>query len=164
MSYFKDCKTIGEVKARYRDLAKLHHPDRGGDTATMQAINAAYSIAVIQIARGEHRTESEINDILKDNEMYRAAIDAVINLPGINIELVGAWIWITGDTRSHKDTLKAAGYFWACKKLAWYFRGPEYKCSSSKGKDLDEIRAKYGSKNVKTGTSYSPRQSYTIAA
>lgn len=30
------------VKAVYRTLALLHHPDRGGDTAAMQRINAAY--------------------------------------------------------------------------------------------------------------------------
>ena len=163
MSYFKDCTTIDQVKAKYKELAKQHHPDRGGDTATMQAINAAYSIAVIQIARGEKRTESEINDILRDNELYRAAIDAVINLEGINIELVGARIWITGNTKEHRQALKDAKYFWASKKLAWYFRTAEYKCSSTKGKDLDEIRAKYGSKTVKTGTSYS-RQNYAIAS
>ena len=29
------------VDAAYRCLARLHHPDRGGDTAVMQAINAA---------------------------------------------------------------------------------------------------------------------------
>ena len=163
MKYFQDCTTIDQVKARYKELAKQHHPDRGGDTATMQAINAAYSIAVIQIARGENRTESEINDILTDNEKYRAAIDAIINLIGINIELVGAWIWVTGDTRSHKDVLKGAGYFWASKKLAWYFRGSEYKCSSRKGKCLDEIREKYGSTTVKTAAQAS-RQYYALAS
>ena len=30
------------VDAAYRCLARLHHPDLGGDTATMQGINAAY--------------------------------------------------------------------------------------------------------------------------
>ena len=30
------------VTAAYRVLAKLHHPDRGGDTEAMQRINAAY--------------------------------------------------------------------------------------------------------------------------
>lgn len=33
-----------EVKRRYRELAMQHHPDRGGDTATLQAINAAVEI------------------------------------------------------------------------------------------------------------------------
>lgn len=32
------------VKVAYRTLATLHHPDKGGDTATMQAINAAYEL------------------------------------------------------------------------------------------------------------------------
>ena len=31
------------VRAAYRTLATLHHPDRGGDTATMVALNAAYA-------------------------------------------------------------------------------------------------------------------------
>ena len=30
------------VKAAYHALAKRHHPDQGGDTATMQRVNAAY--------------------------------------------------------------------------------------------------------------------------
>ena len=30
------------VKAAYRALAMMHHPDKGGDTATMQTINDAY--------------------------------------------------------------------------------------------------------------------------
>lgn len=30
------------VKAAYRVLAQLHHPDRGGTTAVMQRLNAAY--------------------------------------------------------------------------------------------------------------------------
>ncbi len=33
--------TAESLKARHRDLAKKHHPDRGGSLAKMQAINAA---------------------------------------------------------------------------------------------------------------------------
>ena len=42
MSYFASIKSFDELKARYRALAMQHHPDRGGDLATMQAINAEY--------------------------------------------------------------------------------------------------------------------------
>ncbi|MFP4647645.1 MAG: DNA-J related domain-containing protein [Halorhodospira sp.] len=31
-----------EIRRRYRRLAMRHHPDRGGDTAKLQRINAAY--------------------------------------------------------------------------------------------------------------------------
>jgi hypothetical protein len=33
--------TAAEVKARHRELARKHHPDRGGSVARMQEINAA---------------------------------------------------------------------------------------------------------------------------
>jgi curved DNA-binding protein CbpA len=42
MSWFAGCKNYEEIKARYRDLAKKHHPDRGGDTRTMQDINREF--------------------------------------------------------------------------------------------------------------------------
>lgn len=32
------------AKRRYRELAMRHHPDRGGDTDTLQAINAAMAV------------------------------------------------------------------------------------------------------------------------
>ena len=40
--YFADCKTLDELRIAYRKLAAIHHPDVGGDVATMQAINAAH--------------------------------------------------------------------------------------------------------------------------
>jgi DnaJ-class molecular chaperone len=41
-NYFSKCSTVEEVKSLYRTLAKQHHPDLGGDTATMQEINSQY--------------------------------------------------------------------------------------------------------------------------
>jgi hypothetical protein len=32
------------IESAYRTLSRLHHPDQGGDTETMQAINAAVAI------------------------------------------------------------------------------------------------------------------------
>lgn len=42
MKYFAGCRTLDELKKEYRRFAMKHHPDHGGDTATMQAINAEY--------------------------------------------------------------------------------------------------------------------------
>lgn len=38
--------TPDEIKARWRELAMVHHPDRGGDAATFNAICDAYKIAM----------------------------------------------------------------------------------------------------------------------
>lgn len=42
MTYFTNCQTLDELKKVYKHFAQKHHPDVGGDTATMQAINAEY--------------------------------------------------------------------------------------------------------------------------
>lgn len=40
--FFEDCKNLDDLKAAYRAAALKYHPDMGGDTATMQEINAEY--------------------------------------------------------------------------------------------------------------------------
>lgn len=42
MKYFSKVKTEAEAQQQYRTLVLLHHPDCGGDTATMQEINAEW--------------------------------------------------------------------------------------------------------------------------
>jgi hypothetical protein len=147
MKHFNDCKTIEEVKARYKKLAKENHPDLGGDTATMQEINKEYAFACAYILKGENLSAEETNHKIKMSEQYRQAIEQIINRPGIIIEVVGFWIWVTGNTYAVKKELKAAGFFFASKKLAWYFRSDEYKTKGGK-KTLEEIRRKYGSEKV----------------
>jgi len=150
MKYFTECKTIDEVKALYKRLAKEYHPDLGGDTATMQAINTEYAFACAKLAKGAGLSDQEADDEIRFSELYRAALEKIIHLPGIVIELVGSWIWVTGNTRPVKDQLKTAHFFFASKKCAWYFRAEEYKTRRS-NKSLEEIRRKYGSQQMNKG-------------
>lgn len=145
MKWFNECKSLDEVKATYKKLAKQFHPDLGGDTVTMQEINKEYAFASAKAIKGANLSEEETEHEILSSEAYRKAIEAIIYLDGITIELVGWWIWVTGLTRPVKDTLKAAGFFFASKKTAWYFRTAEYKVNKGGKKSLDEIRAKYGS-------------------
>jgi curved DNA-binding protein len=46
--------TQEEIKSAYRKLASKHHPDRGGDTATFQKIQAAYDIVGDSAKRAEY--------------------------------------------------------------------------------------------------------------
>ena len=39
MKYFQNITSLSELKKQYRELVKNNHPDKGGDTAVMQAIN-----------------------------------------------------------------------------------------------------------------------------
>ncbi|WP_426587923.1 J domain-containing protein [Mucilaginibacter sp. R-33] len=145
MKWFNDCTTLDEVKAQYKKLAKQFHPDLGGDTATMQEINKEYAFGSAKAIKGESLSDEETENEILSSEAYRKAIEQIIHLDGISIELVGYWIWVTGSTYPVRATLKSAGFFFASTKQAWYFRTAEYKVSQSSGKSLDEIRSKYGS-------------------
>lgn len=148
MTYFKSCASLNDVKSLYRTLAKLHHPDKGGDLATMQLINNEYAFAVRAIAKGMDLSAEEIENEILNAEQYKDAVNAIINLEGISIEICGGWIWVTGDTFPHRAIFKSNGFFFAHKKLAWYFRSPEYKVNNRKKMTLEEIRTKYGTKQI----------------
>lgn len=148
MKWFNECKTVDEVKATYKKLAKEYHPDLGGDTATIQEINKEYAFASAKAIKGENLSEEEAENEIRFSEEYRRAIEKIIHLDDIIIELVGYWIWVTGNTYAVKSTLKEAGYLFASKKLAWYFRTGEYKVNKGGKKSLDEIRSKYGSEVI----------------
>jgi len=61
-------------------------------------------------------------------------------------EIIGNWVWISGDTKTHKDTLKALKCRWASKKQQWFYRPEEHKSRRSFGEmSIDEIREKFGS-------------------
>lgn len=137
--------TLEIVKTAYRKACSKYHPDRNpAGTEMMKMVNQAYD------ALREYDYEHPINtDDAAANygDELNDALNAVINLR-LNLELCGAWVWVTGDTKQHKETLKAAGYKWAKKKVAWYFRPADYK-SYSRGKySLDDIRGKFGSKPI----------------
>jgi hypothetical protein len=48
--YLLPSAPVEVVKAAYRALATLHHPDHGGDVEKMKIINAAYSEATNRLA------------------------------------------------------------------------------------------------------------------
>lgn len=132
--------TQEDITQAYRRACMKYHPDRNpAGLEMMKLINAARE-ALKDFVSGESVGEGR-----DYGEKINAALNAIVGLC-LTIEVCGAWVWVTGDTKAHKDALKTAGFFWAPKKQAWYFRPEEHKCRHSRGKfTLDEIREKYGS-------------------
>lgn len=132
----------------YRRAAMKFHPDRaGGSTEMMSAVNQAIESIREWYAAGNDELRSH-DEPTGYGDLLAAAIAAVVELEGIAIEICGSWVWITGDTKPHKEAFKTAGYKWGAKKQAWYFRPAGYK-SRGRGKwSLDEIREFHGSQSV----------------
>jgi len=135
-----------DTKAAYRAACKKYHPDINPvGEEMMKIINQAYD--ALKDYTGEMRSEqTDYGDLLND------ALNAISGLPALVIEICGSWVWVTGETRAHKDTLKESGFKWAAKKKAWYFRPEEFSSCSKGTKSLEEIREKYGSKRPHRGS------------
>ena len=67
-----------------------------------------------------------------------------MRMDDIVIEIIGCFVWVTGNTKPHREQLKALRFQWHSKKIAWYLKPEDYKKRSRKDYDLDEIREMYG--------------------
>ena len=150
--FFAGCHTLQEVKARFKSLVKVHHPDVGGDNATMQRLNAEYEKAVEHIAKyGEIKADREAAAAEVPAE-YAAAVAATINLKGIILEMVGSWIWASGNTYENREALKAAGFRWSNKRKIWYYRPESQGYTGHSKKSNAWIKAKYNAERITENT------------
>lgn len=144
--YFENVKTLDELKKQYRRLAIKYHPDMGGSTEIMQQINAEHDRLFEQLKSQHNASADEYHQTTETPEEFRVIIELLMKLDGLEIELAGAWLWIGGNTRAHKEALKAAGCRWSSNKKLWYWRHEEAGRRWHRGnKTMSEIRAKYGS-------------------
>ena len=147
LQFFKDFnQNLQTVKKRFKELAFLHHPDRGGNTATMQAVNGEYEYII------KNQLFTFANDYEKENynEAYELRYPDIIiqlmQLPALEIELCGNWLWIGGVTYPVRKELSKIGCLFSPKKLMWYYRPEDFKHGKNKKTvDIDTIRHKYGS-------------------
>lgn len=157
MKYFAAINNLEELKREYKRLAMQHHPDRGGDTATMQAINAEYDAAFARLrdvcdsAEDPQSGDTQARATAETAEEFRAIIDILIRMDGIEIELCGRWLWISGNTYVYRDALRSAGCKWASKKHMWYWHPAGEITNSRRSTPMDRIRRRYGSEIVGTG-------------
>lgn len=154
-NYFQNITDAAALKALYRQLCKQFHPDKGGSTAEMQDINSQYEATMKSFISGKPEAEYGEGKWYKTRDeeeaveaAVRAAVEKIAHLDGLEIEIIGAWVWVSGDTKTHKDAIKEAGYWWMHNRKMWAFKGKE---SRGRGKtSMEELREKYGSEKVYT--------------
>lgn len=139
-----------DIKKAYREQANRYHPDKNPSGADMmKLINTAYDV----LKNTQALTVSENTTLAEYPEILSNVLNAINTLDGLTIEVCGLWVWVTGNTKIHKATLKEQGFKWANNKSAWFYR-PNTAKSRNRYKpwDMEQIRNTYGSikNNVQT--------------
>ena len=157
--YFKDASTLEELRKQYKNLLKQYHPDNtNGSTEITQEVNAEYN-KLFQVLKDKHDSNKAADASTTDcgskydfaeDEKLREVLQKIINFSGIEIELIGNWIWVDGNTYQYKKELKEIGFKWASQKKRWYFHTEAYRKLSRKNLSLNDIRNYYGSTKVDT--------------
>lgn len=161
MTYFKNVNTLEELRKQYKELLKQYHPDNpNGSTEATQEINAEYD-RLFKVLKNKHESNQTSTDGAKADfnankydfeadEKLREALQKIINFVNINIEIIGCWLWVDGDTYPYRNDLKALGFKWASEKKKWYFHTEAFRKRSKRKLSMDDIRNLYGSTEVQT--------------
>lgn len=150
MRYFDNCKTAEELKKAYHKMAMKLHPDNGGSESDFKEMQAEYQRAFDRL-KTIHSTadgdtyEKATTETAKD---YMDIIDKLLHMDGVKIEIIGSWIWLSGNTMTYKDEIKAVGFWWSKSKKAWYYNGDTKKSRRRGRYSMNALRDKWGSVEV----------------
>lgn len=148
--------TEKDIKAAYRKAALKYHPDRNTLGAElMKAVNAAFDFLMANIDKINTYQSTDTEAHYNYGDDMDRVLNVLTGLPGLVYEVIGNWIWISGETRKHKDTLNEIGCKWASKKKQWFYRPEEHRSRwNRKEHSIDEIREMYGTSGKRKSTGW----------
>jgi hypothetical protein len=144
-TYFAGLSTPEEIKRAYRDLARQHHPDLGGDLETMKAINAAY-----------HAALSGQNGKTSDGRTYKYNAKSEQEIMDVIAELL--------KLPNLEDQLKAQQCRWHSGRSCWYWKPAWCGKSRSNPGGLETLAAKYGYQGFTSSEANQPAAPRQLAA
>lgn len=155
--WFNNCKSIEDVKRTYRKLCKEYHPDIHGSATeeTMKQINAEYETAFNRFKNTHESAEDNTKTYTSNTETTETAaefmeiINKLIVCEGLEIDLVGRWVWLSGRTYPYKDIIKSLGFKWCSNKRMWAFHKAEDASHNRKKMTIEEIKDRYGCETFK---------------
>lgn len=141
---------IDDLTAAY--TANKENPD------AEKAFNTLWEAGEVLVNNAIIKTDDDRDDLKakrddrdrKIQEHIESIIDKIKDIPGIDAEICGRWLWVSGSTKEHANMLKSAGLRWARQKQKWYWRPADARRKrGGKPWHMQKIRETYGSEDIK---------------
>ena len=65
-----------------------------------------------------------------EDQLLREMLQKMIYLSDITIEIIGTWLWISGNTYHHRKELKELGFKFASQKKCWFWHSESFRKKS----------------------------------
>lgn len=154
LKWFKGVTNQKEAKSLYHKLCRQYHPDLGGDVETMQQINSEFERIFERLPKDSNSSNSakatNSKQTATGNEQtahtarkFMKIIQELVKCEGLTIEIVGSWIWLSGDTFKYLRKIKQMGFLYSTKHKKYYLNDGESMRRRSKY-SFEQICDKYG--------------------
>jgi len=150
-----EIKCIEDLKKVYFKMAQKLHPDHGGDTEEFKILNNEYQELFPRFKNIHRNINPDIEQEFYESKKpikecpddFIKIVSELLKISGIEIELCGRWLWISGDTKPVKEALKVYGCRWNSKKKmwSWHYEEDGFRKRSRKSVPMADIRTMYGS-------------------
>ena len=132
------------LKEAYHKACLEHHPYHGGDVEMMKLVNDANETLKNLDYWWTPSQAAKATKLTPLTETIKSLLNVIRHFEGVKIELIGTWLWVTGNTRKYKEQLKENGFKFSGKKLAWYFHEGTFRRYSKEAFSLNSLRSKWG--------------------
>lgn len=154
MGYFKEVKTIQELKKQYRDLIMRYHPDlnKQDTTSIMQEINAEYDRLFAKVKNQFVNSQGNVyeKENTEDINDFKSIINRIITFKDCKIEIIGNWVWISGNTKHYREILKSLKFKWISNKHAWAYHKEKYLKKTNNVYTLEDLRNYFKTVDIET--------------
>ncbi len=151
IKYLNKATTKQELKKLYYELSMKLHPDHGGNLEEMKILNNEYDYLKNKLPNEKQAANSKQKvheETTISMDQFRDIIDELLKYPKIKIEIIGSWLWVSGNgTFAIKDDILFKKlkfeYSKSNKKFYWY-SGIEKQSGYHKGGYLKKAVETYG--------------------
>ena len=144
----KNATSLEDLKKAYRKLSLKFHPDCGGTNAQMVELNNLYE-SMFEKLKNVHVDGKAPKESTETSADFIKIINELIKYDNINIDIIGSWLWVSGETYPIKDELKKLGFKWSKGKSKWYFTADVTTSKKRYGKkSYDDLKSIYGCETI----------------
>ncbi len=141
--YFNECANASDLRTRYDEIVRVFNLPALPDGSFKREVEQEFQAKMRSFT-------SEMEKASYEPEKYTIEqIQQWVKSNNLQAERIGKWIWVSNMGLNGRSVeMKKMGFRFSASKQRWYWRSNQDKSSNPNPLPLDEIRRRYGAKQI----------------